>query len=189
METIHRKRGGFPTHSDFLQTSPDNKNARLWINVCSTHQLLLQSREKGILKNRFYIRSIRGHKQLGKQRIPNNFNGGHQRIHLKQKIRKLTSKLGLRELIKYRNRFIGKATARANKKRQTIDGICVSQGITISQGGYLSYHFDQKSDNILLWIKTPHLVVFGDKNPPLRLPSSRSLRLHPPRGKKTYIYI
>ena len=57
----------------------------------------------------------------------------------------------------------------------------------IYQGGYLPYHSGPKSDHILVCIKIPHLVAFGNKNPPLRSPSARRLRLHNPRGMKNYI--
>ena len=52
------------------------------------------------------------------------------------------------------------------KKKQTIDGIWGSKGIKIYQGGYLPYQFGPKSDHIILSIKIPHLVAFGEKNHP-----------------------
>ena len=70
------------------------------------------------------------------------------------------------------------------KKKQAIEGIWVSHGITISQGGYPPYHFGPKSYHRLMWIKIPHLVAFGGGNPPLGSPAARRLILHHPRGQK-----
>ena len=58
---------------------------------------------------------------------------------LGKKIRNFATKLGLRELITDRNGSEVPGTTRANKKQQEIYGIWVSQGIIISQGGYLPY--------------------------------------------------
>ena len=78
---------------------------------------------------------------------------------------------------------MGPGTTIANKMKQAIYGIWGSQGIIISQVGYFPYHFGPKSDQRLLWIKTPHLVAFGEKKPPLRSPEARRLILHYPRGQ------
>ena len=77
VETIQSKRGGFSMRSVFLQTGLTNSKWRPWISVCSTHDSLFQSKEKGMPQNSFYIISSRVYKNLEKQRIPNNFNGGH----------------------------------------------------------------------------------------------------------------
>ena len=72
---------------------------------------------------------------------------------LSKKISNFATKLGLRELITDRHGSLGPGTTRANKKQQAIDWIWVSQGVTISQGGYLPFHFSPKSNHRLLWIK------------------------------------
>ena len=61
-----------------------------------------------------------------------------------QNIRGFVANLGLTEMITntYGGEVLGKT--RSNKKGQTIDGICVSQGIVVSQEGYLPFHNSTK---------------------------------------------
>ena len=53
----------------------------------------------------------------------------------RKKSRSFTTKLRIWELIIDRHGLMELATTRADKKHQEIDGIWVSQGITIVQGG------------------------------------------------------
>ena len=113
--------------------------------------------------------------------------GDINKFILSKKIRNFATKLGLRELITYRHRSMRPGKTRANNKQQAIDRIWGSQGIKISQEEHLPFHLGPKSDHRLLWIKIPHIVVFGDKNPPLRSPTARRLILRHPRGQKPNI--
>ena len=63
---------------------------------------------------------------------------------LSKKTRNFPTKLGLRELITDKHGSMGTGTIRPNKKHKAIYGIWGSQGIKISQGGYLPYHFGIK---------------------------------------------
>ena len=81
----------------------------------------------------------------------------------RKKIRNFATELGLRELFTYTHGLEVPGTTITNKKKQAVDGIWGYQDITISQGGYIPYYFGPKSDNILIWIKIPHLVAFEKK--------------------------
>ena len=71
----------------------------------------------------------------------------------------------------------GSGKTKSNKKCQEIDGIWASQGIIISQGGYLPLHDGPNSDHRLIWIKISHDIVFGENKAPYIPPSARRIRL------------
>ena len=71
----------------------------------------------------------------------------------------------------------GTGKTRSNKKGQEIDGIWASQGIIISQGGYLPLNDGPNLDHMLLWIKISHDIMFGENKAPYSPPSERRLRL------------
>ena len=94
--------------------------------------------------------------------------------------------LGLTEMITNKYGGQGPGITRSHKKGQEIDGIWASQGIIISQGGYLPFHDVPKSDHRLLWIKISHEITFGENKAPYRAPSARRLRLDHIRDQKKY---
>ena len=69
---------------------------------------------------------------------------------LSHNIRRFMANLGLKYLITSKHGGQGTGTIRSHKKGQAIDGIWSSQGIIISQGGYLPLHGGPNSDHRLL---------------------------------------
>ena len=80
---------------------------------------------------------------------------------LSHNIRRFMVNLGLTETITKKHGGQGTETTREKNKGQAIDGIWASQGIIISQGVYPPFHYDHKSDHMLLWIKISHETAFG----------------------------
>ena len=80
----------------------------------------------------------------------------------------------------------GPMTKISNKKGQAINGIWASQGIIISQVGYLPFQYGHKSDHRILCIKISHDIAFGENKAPYRSPAARRLRLDHIRYQKKY---
>ena len=106
---------------------------------------------------------------------------------LRKIIGNFIAKIGLQELITERHGSLVPVTTRENKKEEEIYVIWGSQGITISQGIYLTYHFGTKSDHRLLWIKILHLVAFGEPPPPPKITCNKKTKTSSPKGSKNYI--
>ena len=81
---------------------------------------------------------------------------------------------------------MGPTTTRYNKKGQSFDGVWGSKVISITQSGYLHFHYGPKPDHRLLWIKIQHSVSFGYTITNFRAPSARKLRIHHPIGQRKY---
>ena len=80
----------------------------------------------------------------------------------------------------------GPGKKRSKNKGQAIDGICDSQGIIISQVGYLPFHGSPKLDHRLLCINISHDIAFGENKAPYRGPEARRLRLDHITDQKKY---
>ena len=96
---------------------------------------------------------------------------------LSHNISRFMANLGLKEMITSKNGGQGPGTTRTNKKGQEIYCIWDSQGIIISQVGYLPLHDVTNSYHRLLWIKISHKIAFGGGKYLYRAPSIRKLRL------------
>ena len=97
------------------------------------------------------------------------------------------SKIGLRELITNKHLSEGPGSTRSNRKKNAIDGIWVSPGLTTTSCGYLRVNYGLKLDYILIWVKISLANAMGDKNLLSKKPSTCRICLHYPEGQQKYI--
>ena len=79
------------------------------------------------------------------------------------------------------------ATYNRNNKRQPIDGLWATPGITISRGGYLAFGDGCPSDHRGLWFDVEYSVAFGHRTPTIVPPQPKRLKAKDPRVVKKYI--
>ena len=76
------------------------------------------------------------------------------------------------------------ATYNRNNKRQPIDGLWATPGITISRGGYLAFGDGCPSDHRGLWFDVEYSVAFGHRTPTIVPPQPKRLKAKDPRVVK-----
>ena len=78
------------------------------------------------------------------------------------------------------------ATYNRNNRRQPIDGLWATPGITISRGGYLAFGEGIPSDHRGLWFDVEFSVAFGHCPPTLAPPQPKRLKVKDPRVVEKY---
>jgi len=96
----------------------------------------------------------------------------------------------LREAILHRHGANGPSTFCRNTTNTPIDGIWVSSGISILQGGYLDYDdVVVGADHKCLWIDISYQVAFGSNFPPIPRPKTRRLHCKDARIVTNYLQV
>jgi hypothetical protein len=90
------------------------------------------------------------------------------------------SQLSLKEAILDKHGLQGLATHKRNATSSPIDGIWISPGLQVSQGGYFAYDQVIPSDHRCIWIDISFMVAFRQKQP-------RRLHCKDPRLVQNYI--
>ena len=94
---------------------------------------------------------------------------------------------GMKEAILDRNKESSPpATYNRNNRRQPIDGIWVTPGLTATTAGYEAFGKACPSDHRAVWANFTYEEAFGHSTPPLIAPTTRRLRAEDPRLTECY---
>ena len=105
----------------------------------------------------------------------------------KGKIRMVSTKRGLTEVILQRHDMDPPATHECNNNRITIDGMFGSGSINIVTGGYLGFKEAFNSDHCTLWISVEEKVILGFHPPEVTRIKPNCLKLADPRRTNRYL--
>jgi hypothetical protein len=98
------------------------------------------------------------------------------------------SSINLMEPILHRHGIHGPSTFRRNGSRTPIDGIWISNNLTVQGCGYLEYHqFLLNADHRCLWLNLTYTQDFGHNMPATVKPRHRRLHCHDPRIISNYV--